>query len=373
MLQITDKGIIIDDFDTIYRRLVESFRVIYGQDVNLDSDTPDGQLLGLFAQELTDIHQAVSFIVQMLDPYQATGNWLEQRAMYAGVIRRRSSYSYVDDVILTGDPKTNIPVDSVFIDSNKNKWITLNRAELNELGSARVKIRSELSGVFNLKKMDELQQSTVILGLKNIIANSASYGGADEETDAELVRRFMVSHAINSQEDQIGIQAKLSNLSGVEKCIVYENFTSEIDNKDIPSHSMNAVVLGGDHQEIIDILTEFKKGGCGFFGQVEGVTRYKDATRKAYYDRPDKIDVSVSMTIARYETFQDIDIATIKENLMSMNFGIGENVYATRIISSINLTDGFYITGLTVNGSTLVNTGFREYAVINDVEVLFDE
>ena len=373
MLQMTDKGIIIDDFDAIYKRLVEKFRSIYGQDVNLDSDTPDGQLLGLFTQELTDIHQAASFIVQMLDPYQATGNWLEQRAMYAGVIRRRSSYSYVDDVILTGTPKTNIPVDSIFIDQNKNKWVTLDRVELNDLGSARVKIRSESPGIFNLKKLDELQQSTVILGLQKIIANSESYGGADEEKDIDLIQRFMKSHAINNEEDQSGIQAKLINLKGVEKCIVYENFTSETDEKGIPSHSLSAVVLGGDHQEIIETLTRSKKGGCGFFGKIEGETYYKDATRKACYDRPDKIEVSVSLTIARYKSFQDIDIDTIKENLISMSFDIGENVYASRIISSINLTDGFYITELTVNGKAVVNTDFREYAVINKVEVLFSD
>lgn len=373
MLRMTEKGVLIDDFDTIYKRLAGKFRAIYGQDVNLDSDTPDGQLLGLFTQELSDIHQAVTFIVQMLDPYQAKGNWLEQRAMYAGLLRRRSSYSYVDDVILTGTPKTNIPVDSIFIDQNKNKWVTLDRVELNELGSVRVKIRSEQAGVFNLKKSEKLQQSTVILGLKEITANSDSYGGADEESDADFVARFMKSHAINNSEDQAGVQAKLANLKGVEKCIVYENYTPETDERGIPPHSMNAVVLGGDHQEIIETLTKAKKGGCGFFGKVNGECLYKDAIRKAQYDRPTKRVVTVSLTIARYKTFEDIDIESIKENLKALDFEIGENVYATRIISSVNLTNGFYITKLTVNNGAVVETGDREYAVIDKVEVLFSD
>lgn len=373
MLQITDKGVIVEDFDTIYKRLVEKFRAIYGQDVNLDSDTPDGQLLGMFAQELTDINQAISFIVQMLDPYQANGNWLEQRSMYAGVIRGRSSYSYIDDVIFTGLPKTNIPADSIFIDVNKNKWVTLDRVQLNDLGSTRVKMRSELLGSFNLKKSEELQQSTVILGLQKIIANSNSYGGANEEKDIDLVKRFMKSHGINSSEDQSGMQAKLINLRGVSKCVVYENYTSKTDEKGVPDHTMNAVVLGGDHQEIINVITEFKKGGCGLFGSINGETEYKGAIRKAKYDRPDKLSISVSLTISRYKSFQDIDIDSIKQNLLSTDFNIDENVYATRLISSINLTDGFYITELTVNGKAVVNTGFRKYAVIENVEVLFSD
>ena len=105
MLQITDKGIEIDDLYTIQNRLISAFKSIYGENVNLDSDTPDGQLLGLFSQKLANIHQAISFIVQMLDPYQATGHWLEQRAMYAGITRITASYSYIDDVIFTGSPK----------------------------------------------------------------------------------------------------------------------------------------------------------------------------------------------------------------------------------------------------------------------------
>jgi len=114
MLQVTDKGITVDSFNTIYARLVDKFKLIYGNDVNLDSDTPDGQLLALFSQEIETIHQNVAFIVQMLDPYQATGQWLEQRALYAGIIRNTASYSYIDGVIITGVPKTNIPLNSGF-------------------------------------------------------------------------------------------------------------------------------------------------------------------------------------------------------------------------------------------------------------------
>ncbi|MBE7853899.1 hypothetical protein GC355_21995, partial [Yersinia pestis] len=84
MLQITDTGIIIDELTDIHRRLTDGFRQIYGDDINVDADTPDGQMIGLFSQEIANLNQMLAFIVQMLDPYQATGTWLEQRAMYAG-------------------------------------------------------------------------------------------------------------------------------------------------------------------------------------------------------------------------------------------------------------------------------------------------
>ena len=78
------------------------------------------------------------------------------------------------------------------------------------------------------------------------------------------------------------------------------------------------------------------------------------------------------MVIGRYKSFNDINTEQIKSNLKNLDFEIGENVYASRIISSINLVDGFYIKELTVNGSNIANIDHREYAQINNVEVLIE-
>ncbi|NUE95374.1 baseplate J/gp47 family protein [Gilliamella sp. ESL0232] len=373
MLQITDKGVEIDDLYTIQNRLVSAFKSIYGENVNLDSDTPDGQLLGLFSQELANIHQAVSFIVQMLDPYQATGHWLEQRAMYAGITRITASYSYIDEVIFTGSPKTTIPNNSIYIDKNKNKWVTTEPIMLNDLGSARVKFRSLELGNYTVNALDEFTASTIIIGVDKVTANTKSYGGVDEETDAQLLKRFMLSHSINNYDDRRGIQSALMNITGVTKCVVYENYTNKKDEKGVPAHSFNAVILGGADEKIAEVITKKKIGGCGLFGEIETSYLLDDIPRRVYFDRPKKIDVNVSMVIGRYKSFNDINTEQIKTNLKSLEFEIGENVYASRIISSINLVDGFYIKELAVNGSNIANIGYREYAQINNIEVLIDE
>lgn len=372
MLQITDKGITIDDIDIIQNRLVKAFKSIYGENVNLDSDTPDGQLLGLFSQELTNIHQAVSFIVQMLDPYQATGQWLEQRAMYAGITRINASYSYIDEVIFSGTPNTSIPKNAIYIDRNKNKWQLMQSITLNELGSARAKFQSLELGHYNVNTFETFTPSTVIIGVDNVTANTSSYGGVDQETDSQLLKRFMLSHSINNYDDRQGITAALKNIVGVKKCKVYENFTNQTDEKAVPPHSFNAVVLGGSDEKIAEVITKKKIGGCGLHGEIETFYKFDGILRKVYFDRPKKIDINVSMTLGRYQTFNDINVNEIKRNLRELEFDIGENIYASRIISNINLVDGFYIKELTVNGSNIANIGYRDYAEITNVEVLID-
>ena len=372
MLKISEKGIEIDDLYTIQARLVNAFKSIYGEDINLDSDTPDGQLLGLFSQELANVHQAVSFIVQMLDPYQAMGQWLEQRAMYAGITRITASYSYIDDVIFTGSPKTTVPINSIYIDKNKNKWVTTEPITLNDLGSARTKFRSLELGDYTVNAQEEFTPSTIIIGIERVTSNSNSYGGTDEETDEQLLNRFMLSHSINNYDDRQGMQSALLNITGVSKCIVYENFTNNTDEKSVPAHSLNAVILGGDNEKIAEVITKNKIGGCGLFGRIETTYPHSGLLRKVYFDRPTKINVNVSMIIGRYKSFNDIDTDQIKENLKNLNFDIGENVYTSRIISNINLVDGFYIKSLTANGSNIAEIGYREYAQINNVEVLIE-
>ena len=372
MLKISEKGIEIDDLYTIQNRLVNAFKSIYGDDVNLDSDTPDGQLLGLFSQELANIHQAVSFIVQMLDPYQAMGQWLEQRAMYAGLTRITASYSYIDDVIFTGAPKTTVPVNSIYIDKSKNKWITTEAITLNDLGSARTKFRSLELGDYRVKTLEEFTPSTIIIGIDRVIANTKSYGGADEETDDQLLERFMLSHSINNYDNRQGMQSALLNITGVSKCTVYENFTNNTDEKGVPAHSLNVVILGGDDEKISEVITKNKIGGCGLSGQIETTFQLDELLRKVRFDRPQKIDINVSMVIGRYKSFNDINTEQIKENLRNLDFDIGENVYTSRIISNINLVDGFYIKYLTVNDSNIAEIGYREYAQINNVEVLIE-
>lgn len=373
MLQITDKGITLDDFNTIYLRLVEQFKQIYGSDVNLDSDTPDGQLLGLFAQELSNVHQAVGFIVQMLDPYQAQGQWLEQCALYAGVVRNNASYTYIDEVILAGIPKTVIPINTRLIDANKNHWIIIEQAQLNELGSARVTVRSWDIGNFTVKVGEQFTLSTIIIGIERITANTASYGGADQESDIQLLRRFMLSHGINNYNDKVGMTAALHNVVGVKKCVVYENITHQTDLRGIPSHSLNVVILGGDEREIATLIAKKKIGGSGLYGSVNTTCHIRGVDRTIYFDRPTKKTITVSMILGRYKTFDDINQQQIIQNLRSLNFDIGEGVYASRIISSVNLTEGFYIKQLLVNNANQVEVGFREYAEITDIEVLIDE
>lgn len=374
MLQITETGIVIDRLADVHQRLSDGFKRIYGDDINLDADSPDGQMIGLFSQEIDNINQAIAMIAQMLDPYKATGSWLEQRAMYAGVVRRGADYSYIDEAIFTGTPNITVPKDSVLVDDNRVKWVTLSEIKLDINGSARTGIRSADLGVFSLPAGKELKMETVTIGVDKIITTKAAKEGAFEETDGNMLLRFMRSHSINNHDDRQGLEGALLDVPDVKQAKVYENFTGQTDEKGVPAHSLNAVVIGGSDDDIGLTILKKKIGGCGVFGAIENTQIYADVPRTVRFDRAEMVNVKVQLLLERTGGFHDIDTDGIKSALAATRFEIGDSVYAMRLTCQVNSVPGFYIKTIRVNGFDKVPIGFRQCAQIRpeDVEVLIE-
>lgn len=374
MLQITETGIVIDKLTDVHQRLMEGFKRIYGDDINLDADSPDGQMIGLFSQEIDNINQAIALIAQMLDPYKAIGSWLEQRAMYAGIVRRGADYSYLDDVIITGKQGVTVHKGSLLSDDNRTKWVTLADVTLGSNGSARVDLRSQELGAFSLPANRPLTMDTVTIGVDSITTTKAAKEGAFEETDGNLLLRFMRSHAINNHDDYQGLEGALLDLPDVKQAKVYENYTNQTDEKGIPPHTLNAVVIGGHDNDIGRTILSKKVGGCGVFGRISNTQTYAGAPRTVYFDRAALVNVKVKLLLERVGGFHDIDTDAIKAALAATEFDIGESVYAMRLTCQVNAVQGFYIKSITVNGRDAVSIGVRQCAQIRpeDVEVLIE-
>ncbi|OHY48214.1 hypothetical protein BBX45_11130 [Proteus mirabilis] len=374
MLQITETGIVIDSLSDVHKRLTDGFKRIYGDDISIDADSPDGQMIGLFSQEIDNINQALSMIAQMLDPYTATGAWLEQRAMYAGIVRRGADYSYLDDVIVTGKQGVKVPKGSIFSDGNLSKWVTLADIVLDINGSARVNMRSHELGAFSIQAGKELSMDTVIVGVEKITTTKTAKEGVFEEMDGSLLTRFMRSHSINNHDDRQGLEGALLDLPDVKQARVYENFTNQTDDKGVPAHSLNAVVIGGSDDDIGLTILKKKIGGCGVFGSISNTQEYAGAQRTVKFDRASSVNIKVKLLLERVGGFHDIDTESIKSALSATSFEIGESVYAMRLTCQVNSVQGFYIKSITVNGSDSVKVGVRQCAQIRseDVEVLIE-
>lgn len=348
MATLTETGIQIERLNDIVKRFEDGFKQIYGQNIDLSPNTPDGQMVGILAQIKMDIEELAENVYRQLDPDVATGAWLEQRVAYAGLMRRGASYSYLRSVILTGEPNTHLYAGIVVSDQNKVRWVLTTDIQLDSNGSGRADFRSEQLGSFNLAKNTTLTIETVTLGLTNAVTFENAEVGVEEETDTQLRERFLFSRTKNAQNSAEAITAKISALPDVKQVRVLENNTAQRDAFGVEPHSIDVIVYGGNDEEIANVIYQNKGAGVGLQGNTLINLKKDGETRPIRLDKVSLVDIQVSIRCVRYEDFTEIDKEQIKKLLANQSFKIGQAVSLSRLYSPINQVGGFWVKELKI-------------------------
>lgn len=343
MAIIDENGITIERLDEIVARFNSGFRQIYGQNINLDPDTPDGQMIGILSQIKMDFEELAENVYKQLDPDLATGAWLEQRVAYAGLVRRGASYSYLRSAIITGTPNVNLYAGIVVSDGNKVRWVLERDVTLNQLGSAQADFRSEELGAFNLPPKTALTIETVTLGLQSVTSNEAAEEGSEEETDTELRQRFFISRSKNAQNSVDALEAKIHALPDVKQVKVLENNSGALDKNGVQPHSINVVVVGGNSRDIAKAIYDNKGAGVGLQGETQVMLTIDNLQRNIKFDYAAPVDIAVQIRVVRYEDFTEIDQAELKRVLTGLVFAVGAQVSISRLYSPINTVGGFWV------------------------------
>ena len=348
MATLTEEGIKIERLDSIVSTLENGLRQIYGQNIDLSPNTPDGQVVGLLAQIRMDFEELAENVYRQLDPDVATGAWLEQRVAYAGLMRRGANYSYLRSVVLTGEPNTRLYSGIVVSDTHKVRWVLVSNVTLDSNGSARADFRSEQLGAFNLAKNTNLTIETITLGLISATTQEDAEIGIEEETDIQLRERFLFSRTKNEQNSAEAINAKIAALPDVKHVRVLENNTGQRDAFGVEPHSINVIVNGGDSNSIADVIYQNKGAGVGLQGGTQVTLQRDNEQRVIRFDRAAMVDIQISMRCVRYEDFTQINKSEITEQLIKQAFNIGQAVSLSRLYSPINQVGGFWVKELKI-------------------------
>jgi len=97
----TAEGLDIRTLTEIVEELRTGYRAIYGNDINLDDDTPDGQRIGIEGKAIADIEEFLLNLYNQMDADLAFGEWLNKLAKFSGIQRRPATRSTVEIEITT--------------------------------------------------------------------------------------------------------------------------------------------------------------------------------------------------------------------------------------------------------------------------------
>lgn len=348
---LNEEGLSLKSLNEIKAELEAAFRAIYGNDINLEPDTPDGQAIAIFAQAGIDLREVLSTIYTSMDPNQARGVILDQRVALNGLKRRAGTFTVVPvtvtvdrSVTLTGMDSAadsiEIPAGVYTIKDDAGTQFVLLASTTIGVGAHVLNFRAVNLGAVEVTVGTITTPVTVIAGVVSVNnLGGASVQGVDEETDTQLRIRRERSLANNASGYLDSIEGNLLEVDGVIEVRVYENQTDTTDGDGIPPHSIWAIVEGGSDADIAAVLYAKKTAGAGFKGSVEvDVPRTFGRTYPVKFDRATDEDLYVEFSVSLPGGFIDTD--ALKQQIVeNIQWDLGSDAVAsviTAYVMSIN-------------------------------------
>lgn len=357
-LTFTTSGLDIQTFDEIFGELADGYRTIYGLDVNLDPDSPDGQRVGIEAKARLDMQAFALALYNQLDPDFAAGVSLDRLIKLAGITRRPAQRSQVDVTVTTNRPVT-LPEGYAVEDDLGQVWITTAETVL-ITGANTVTLVAQEFGAVEAEVGTITEPVTIVIGVVSVTNPAVAIVGQDEETDPELRARRNVSLQAPATSTVGGLFSVLGNRPGVTDVQVYENDTHVYDaDLDIDPHTIWCVIEGGEVADLVEVLAKNKTGGAGIKGSVEGT--YIESLPLDFdpiftiahtmrFDRPTYVALSVRLNATRKSATSPVDTAAIKAALAALTFRIAQNAIASELYCAVyDAGDNFIATDLEIN------------------------
>ena len=363
--QIDANGIQIQTYAEIVNDLINGngqvlgFAQIYGSDINTASNTPDGQMINLFALAKEDILDLIVQDYDAKDPDQAVGVALDGLSQLCGIARQGGTYTRIavvvtvsQDLNLNGlDTSTPFTVS----DANGNQFYLITSASLTT-GANTLNFQSANIGFIQVLINTITIPITIIYGVVSVNNPTLAYQiGQNQETDAEFRARRQISTSMPSQGYLQSLLAGLNTITGLLEAKVYENITNAVDVNGVPAHSIWVIVDGGSSADVAEMIYKYRNAGCGMKGSYSyNITQVDGTEFTVYFDR------AVYQTLyIEFDVFSisgaTVDVASIITGLQKWTFGIYAPADTTMLGTKIQeINPDYYIAneGLSTNGIT---------------------
>lgn len=346
--QITTSGIETASQAELLASYQAAFQAIYGPDINLDPDSPDGQLIGILIQATLDLQDLVVQVHNGFDPDTAIGNVLDERVAINGIQRKAGTFTVTNITIVTSQA-LNLPgLDNssqpyTVADNAGNQWQLITHQSISGAGTYVFAFQAANPGAVLTVPNTITIPVSVVLGVTSI-NNPTTYTslGQNEETDAALRIRRQQSVALSSQGFLSGLLGALNNINGMESAFVYENNTGLTDGNGVPGHSIWVIVSGtASASDIANAIYNKRNAGCGMFGAISfNITQLDGSTFTVLWDVVAPETLYITATLTSLDGVRAPDIATIRSQLpVTFVPGVAQEVDITRLGTAIQSLD----------------------------------
>ena len=350
-------GLETKDNTTLVNELINNFQDLYGQNgeiLNLDSNTPDGQLIELLSFMGTTIREMITEVYNSCDPDKCVGSVQDNRYQINYLTRKQGSYT-IQNIAVTAnktvtlqglDASYNDPEASAYSvsDDNGNIWYLIDTTTI-YTGTSYLPFRAQQLGQVIPTIETITNQVTIVDGIISVINNvGATDIGEDEENDSDFRIRRAQSVAKSANNNADTILAQLLELDGVVSVNIHENKTNTTDGTGTYPHYIWVVVEGGANEDIATIIYA-NSGGAGTRGSVN-TTIISESLQPITinFDRETIIPLYIKFDIKPIGLSTEINVSAVKTYIAeNLSYNIGESVETskiTQICADAMLSDG---------------------------------
>ena len=334
-IEITDIGLIAPTRDAITAGLWEIMRGAFGDDLNEDARTPQGQLVTSLTASIDNQNSAMIALGNNFDPRYAIGQFQEALGAVYFLTRKLAtrSIAMLDFIGIGG---TVIPKGFIVIDDAGVEWEVANASTV---GAGLLAALCVTPGPIQAAPLTITTFKETIDGLDRVENPDAAAVGSNQESRSNYETRRYESVAANSKNMNASVRGAVGNLSGVIDVFVQDNPTDAsivVGETDYPMirNSLLVSVVGGDDQQLAEMI--LIKGGtcCSFVGNTSIL--WKDEASGGAFppeyivklERPAHVTVSLRLTVVDASVISYANSQAAKAQIVS-DFQSGD--YRARI------------------------------------------
>lgn len=391
---IDANGLHLEALPAIVSDLSSALQSAYGSGINLASNSPDGQMVNIYAQAAADLRQLVLLCYNSFSIDQAYGVQLDQRVAINGIARKQGTYTQAPVLVTYSQAVTLVGMDALAMDPQAqvytlrdaagNKWQLVATYTSGGAGSSTRTFQALDIGQVQVSVNTITNQVTAVLGVTSVNnpTTAGSVLGVNEESDAQLRIRRAKSFQLTSVGPPSAVAAALLALPGVSDAYVVENNTPATVGG-VPANSIWPIVTAptATPAQIAAAIYSKKGLGCGLKGsQSYSVSRPNAQTALIQWDLsvqqnlyatfgavalsgtiPTTAQIAVALAAYLLGFYKLGQIATIGDVVVAM-LALYPNAYITGV--GVSLTNG---SGYT---SSVAASSLQNYFVIPSANIV---
>jgi uncharacterized phage protein gp47/JayE len=341
------------------------FKSVYGNNLNVSPESPDGQIIGLLSGSFSDLWEIAEGAYNAFNPSAATDTTLSNLVQINGITRNEASSS-IAILTFAGTDGTLIPEGTLVSHVSSQEQFSTEADVTITGGIATVTAASINTGIIEASAGTLTEIETPITGLNSVTNNNDANVGSERETDAELRARRLRSLAISAQSTVDSLYAVVSNLDFVTQVTILENDTDLVDSNGLPPHSVQIIVVGGLDEDIGNAIWLNKPAGITSFGDESVViSDSQGLSHTINFSRPVTVDIYINIALTKFSNYPANGDDLIKRAIVDYangtlvdgrGFGLGDDVIFSELYTPINSIVGHQIDELYI-GITASPTG----------------